>query len=108
MDANRKEVKAHQKEVEVTNVLNLQQDGVIIFRKNEIKKNDLTDQENMDPCDVDPLQIEFSNLRSVDLFGIDKTKLSQAQLLLPQFLPLDAADKLSYKTLHDHERLDSL
>ena len=36
------------------------------------------------------------------------TKLSQAQLVLPQFLPLDVTEVLRNDTLSDNKRLDRL
>ena len=57
---------------------------------------------------VGQLEIEFSNLRSVELFGVDKTSLSVVQLILPQFLPLDGRLLFTEEALQDKKRLDSL
>ena len=77
-DAKSKEIKATEKEVELTNVLNLHQDVVVIYTAEE------TQIENLDetPRDLD-LNIEFSNNRSIDVFGIDLSQLSARQLVLP-------------------------
>ena len=66
-DARRKEVKATEKEEELTNVLNLHQDVVVVYTTEEViiqHGNDATSR------DLD-LSIEFSNNRSMDVFGID-------------------------------------
>ena len=76
-DANQKEYQAIAKEVEVTNVLNHQQDGVIIVSMEE-SENPLYESSNSHPSGTESFQIEFSNLKGVELFGIDKTELSQA------------------------------
>ena len=79
--------KAKAKEVEVTNVLNLQDDAVIIYSKNPEVFESVEMNESDASCqiqnDLKQLEIEFSNLQSVELFGVDKTSLSTAQLTLP-------------------------
>ena len=47
-----------------------------------------TQEDLMTPRALD-LSIEFSNNRSMDVFGIDLSQLSARQLVLPQFLPID-------------------
>ena len=84
-DAKRKEVKATQKEVELTNVLNLHQDVVVVFTTEELL---IENADDVSSRELD-LRIEFSNNRSMDVFGIDLSQLSVRQLVLPQFLPCD-------------------
>ena len=45
LDSEKKEIKAVTKEVEVTNVLNLQQDAVIIFSTEDDKRHPANDSE---------------------------------------------------------------
>ena len=84
-DAKRKEVKATQKEVELTNVLNSHQDVVVVFTTEELL---IENADDVSSRELD-LRIEFSNNRSMDVFGIDLSQLSARQLVLPQFLPCD-------------------
>ena len=67
-----------------------------------------SDESNLPENELEQLEIEFSNLRSVELFGVDKTELSVVQLILPQFLPLDGSKFYTQEALQDVKRLDKL
>ena len=82
-----KEIIATEKEIALTNVLNLQQDVVVIFTS-EAATGALNETLTTSNRDHD-ISIEFSNARSIDLFGIDLSELSVRQLSLPQFIPLE-------------------
>ena len=63
-----KEAKAIEKEVELTNVLNLQQDVVVIVSTKESEYIDREDQcQDRDKSIV----IEFANTKSSEVFGIN-------------------------------------
>ena len=67
-DAKIKETKATEKQVELTNVLNRHQDVVIVYTTEEAK---VTNDEDLTTPRALDLSIEFSNNRSMDVFGID-------------------------------------
>ena len=56
----------------------MHQDVVVIYTTEESLVENLDDT----PRDLD-LNIEFSNNRSIDVFGIDLSQLSARQLVLP-------------------------
>ena len=78
-----KERKAVEKEIELTNVMNLQQDVIVIVRNEDEQR---IEDDSVQPFSQNP-KIEFSNLQSIDLFGIELNQMSDRQLLLPQFIP---------------------
>ena len=61
-------------------MLNLQNDAVIICSSKKIQTESAhggsNDPSNQIVNETEQVEIEFSNLRSVELFGIDKTPLS--------------------------------
>ena len=67
-------------------MLNLQNDAVIICSKSAETESIVgvsNDAGNHIEDKLGQLEIEFSNLKSVALFGVDKTPLSAVQLVLP-------------------------
>ena len=83
------------KEIEVTNVLNLQQNAVIIFSTSE-------DDLNQEGDGADPNHfptIEFANIKSEELFNIKLDTLNaRASLSREQFLPLLKSKAEVYET----------
>ena len=83
------------KEVEVTNVLNLQQNAVIIFSLPDDEENQLEDGTvlNQNPT------IEFANINSSELFKIELDALNtRTSLSREQFLPLNQSKAEVYET----------
>ena len=67
-------------------MLNLQNDAVIICSSKTLNSESASggsiEARKQIVNQTDHIEIEFSNLRSVELFGIDKTPLSTVQLTL--------------------------
>ena len=89
-----KEIKAVKKEIEVTNVLNLQKNAVIIF-----SQPDLTEiKVGTEVCSQETPKIEFANFTSSNLFKIKLDELNApTKLKLHQFVPLTKSEAELYE-----------
>ena len=92
----RNERSANLKKLQLTNVLNMQQDGIIIFNVSE-KATDLEGNETLTLGGT--VNIEFSNTKSKEMFGVDLCKglsssnivereLAFEKLSIPSMMPL--------------------
>ena len=90
-----KEMKAVKKEVEVTNVLNLQKNAVIIFNQSD----DSEIKVDTEACSQQIPTIEFANFTSSNLFNIQPDELNAlTKLRLHQFVPLAKSEAKLYET----------
>ena len=89
-----KEIKAVKKETEVTNVLNLQKNAVIIFSQS----NDSEIESSADAQLQETPTIEFANFTSSNLFKIKLDDLNDlTKLKLHQFVPLKKSEAELYE-----------
>ena len=116
LDSEKREIQAVKKQEEVTNVLNLQQDAVIIFSgqdDNHAANASVGSYQSQN--DVNSLKIEFSNCKSAELLGTDlsqalasentdEKEFAQSRLILPQFVQIEKQiDAAIYEPETDNE-----
>ena len=116
LDAEKREIQAVTKQKELTNVLNLQQDAVIIFSgddDNHVANATVGSYQSQN--DVNSLNIEFSNCKSAELLGTDlsqalasentdEKEFAQSRLILPQFVQMEKqTDAAIYEPETDNE-----
>ena len=53
-------------------------------------------------------QIQFSNLKSLDLFGAELSQMSYRQLVLPQFIPVSDKGKMLEDIIKDKKTANRL
>ena len=89
-----KEIKAVKKEIEVTNVLNLQKNAVIIFSQPEVSEIKV----GTEACSQETPKIEFANFTSSKLLKINLDELNApTKLRLHQFAPLAKSEAELYE-----------
>ena len=89
-----KEIKAVKKEIEVTNVLNLQKNAVIIFSQPEVSEIKV----GTEACSQETPKIEFANFTSSKLLKINLDELNApTKLKLHQFVPLAKSEAELYE-----------